>query len=483
MDPQESLGSNFGFKNVQLLKDQRLGAGAYGIVYKAKCDDLLCAAKVLYSYLIEADPTPQREYRLPIRRFEQECEFMSAIRHPNIVQCLGMSTAEALLPVQVLLIMELMDDNLTHFLESTAQPIPDHIQVNICHDISLALSFLHSNNIVHRDLSSNNVLLRGNVLAKVADFGMARLGDINPRVTRISNTMCPGTDVYMPPEAVQDKPVHTEKIDCFSFGVIIVQILTQQFPKPGDRLQEVTLNHPGLPRGTVCVRVPEIDRRQNHIGLVNPDHSLLSIALDCLKDALAERPSAHELCERVAALKESDEYDNRNAVSRNKVDTSDSELESKNVESLIQQIKDIQQIVESQTVRLQEKDRSIAEKVQLIKQEDQELAQLQREKDRSIAEEVQLIEQKDQELAQLERGNHQQLRQQVDRSKQHPEPRAQNHPAKSSPAEKLSSFKLKWRDGKKTPCAMWRGTSAVLNNVVYFSFIQSLFGYNVEDDT
>ena len=95
--------------------------------------------------------------------------------------------------------MELMDKSLTHFLESSTQPIPYHIQVNICHDITLALSFLHSNNIVHRDLSSNNVLLRGNVLAKVTDFGMARPGDINPQATRFTNTMCPGTDVYMPP--------------------------------------------------------------------------------------------------------------------------------------------------------------------------------------------------------------------------------------------------------------------------------------------
>ena len=248
----------------------------------------------------------QREHRLPIRRFEQECEFMSAIRHPNIVQYLGMfRDTDTHLPV---LLMELMDNSLTHFLESSTQPIPYHIQVNFCHDISLALSFLHSNKIVHRDLSSNNVLLRGNILAKVTDFGMARLGDINPQATRFTNTMCPGTDVYMPPEAVQDKPVYTEKIDCFSFGVIIVQTLTRQFPKPGDRLQEVEFNHPGLPRGRVCVRVPEIDRRQNHISQADPNHSLLPIALDCLKDEGSERPSAHQFCERVADLKEMAKY-------------------------------------------------------------------------------------------------------------------------------------------------------------------------------
>ena len=120
----------------------------------------------------------------------------------NIIQYLGMyQDPGAHLPV---LLMELMDDSLTHFLESSLQPIPYHIQVNICHDIILALLFLHSNGIVHRDLSSNNVLMFGNIRAKVTDFGMARLGDMNLRATQLTFTMCPGTDVYMPPEAVQN---------------------------------------------------------------------------------------------------------------------------------------------------------------------------------------------------------------------------------------------------------------------------------------
>jgi serine/threonine protein kinase len=150
--------------------------------------------------------------------------------------------------------------------------------------------------------------LRGNVLAKVTDFGMARLGDINPQATRFTSTTCPGTDVYMPPEAVQDKPVYTEKIDCFSYGVIIVQILTRQFPEPGDRLERMELNHPGIRTRSVLVEIPEVDRRQNHISQVNPNHSLLPIALDCLKDKDSERPSAHQLCERVADLNGKSDY-------------------------------------------------------------------------------------------------------------------------------------------------------------------------------
>ena len=330
-----------GFKRVQLFKDQVLGIGSYGKVCRAKCDELLCAAKLIHETLF--DPTaeqlvaPQREHRLPMRRFEQECQFLSTMRHPNIVQYLGIyQDPDTGLPA---LLMELMDDSLTHFLESSTQPIPYHIAVNICHDIALALSFLHSNDIVHRDLSSNNVLLIGNVRAKVTDFGMARLGDQNPRATHLTFTMCPGTDVFMPPEAVRDRPVYTEKIDCFSFGVITLQMLTRKFPKPGDRRKRVEINHPGLPSGTFEMVISEIERRQNHIGEVDPNHTLLRVTLDCLKDRDIERPSAQQLCERVAALKENQEYSEsvRAGQERNTTEQGGREERERELRSLRQQ--------------------------------------------------------------------------------------------------------------------------------------------------
>ena len=108
-----------GFKSIQLFKHQTLGVGSYGKVCKAKCDNLLCAAKIIHETLFNPLPqhviAPKSEHRQPMRRFEQECEFLSTIRHPNIVQYLGMyQDPDTSLPV---LLMELMDDSLTHFLE------------------------------------------------------------------------------------------------------------------------------------------------------------------------------------------------------------------------------------------------------------------------------------------------------------------------------------------------------------------------------
>ena len=428
------------FKSVQLLKDQSLGIGSYGAVCKAKCDDLLCAAKIIHPTLF--DPialqqiAPQREHRLPIRRFEQECEFMSAIRHPNIVQYLGtFKDTVTRLPV---LLMELMDDSLTHFLESATQPIPYHIQVNICHDVTLALSFLHSNKIVHRDLSSNNVLLIGNVRAKVTDFGMARLGDINPQATRFTNTMCPGTDVYMPPEAVQDKPVYTEKIDCFSFGVITIQMLIQQFPKPGERLQEIELNHQGLLKRKLLMQIPEVERRQNHISQVDPNHSLLPIALDCLKDKDSERPSAHQLCERVADLKGMPKYINS-----------------------IRSVQNKDEVIRSLTICTDKKNCIISSK----EEENQQLRQqLQQERDQANR---QLVK-KERQLTLLNQQleSSEQVVAQVKREEQKTNG--------SSKGKELASFKLRyqWTEKKRAPFIMYRRFDAVVDgkmNTVYIS--------------
>ncbi|XP_064405354.1 probable serine/threonine-protein kinase kinX [Halichondria panicea] len=296
------------FRNVQLFKNATLGTGSYGAVCKAKCDQLLCAAKLLYPVLFQMTvPDPGKEHRHPFRRFETECAFLSRVNHPNIVQYLGTyRDPDTNAPV---LLMELMDESLTHFLESSPGDIPYHIQVNISYNIVQALAFLHSNGIIHRDLSSNNVLLIAGNRAKVTDFGMSKFRDIN--ATRLATmTTCPGTPAFMSPEALNEPPVYTEKLDTFSFGVLLVQTTTRQFPKPTDSYEMRELFDPRFPNQAIQakVAVPEIERRQAHISLIEPTHPLLPIAHHCLKDKDAERPSSQQLCQILDALKRTPQY-------------------------------------------------------------------------------------------------------------------------------------------------------------------------------
>ena len=248
----------FGFRNFHLAKSETnsLGLGSYGAVYRAKCDQLVCAAKVLHPILFQAR---DHATHLIVERFQREIDFLSRLRHPNIIQYLGSCPdPESGLPV---LFMELMDESLTNFLERPASanppPLPFHIQLNIAHDVAQALSHLHHHKVLHRDLSSNNVLLIGSHRAKVTDFGMARLLGAN---TRLTQTHCPGTNGYMPPEALEDPPKYSTQLDVFSCGVLMVQLVTRLWPNPGPRTHVVQVNDPHFLLQQVLAVVPELER-------------------------------------------------------------------------------------------------------------------------------------------------------------------------------------------------------------------------------
>ena len=267
---------SFRYKQLEIYKSLALGRGSYGAVYKAKCDQLMCAAKILHDELINKK---NAGVDAAIERFEQECEFLSGFRHPNIVQYLGTARCpeRSKLPI---LMMELVNENLTTMLENAKHPLPFYLEVDICHDIALAIAYLHSNDIIHRDLSSNNVLITAGKRAKVTDFGMSRLvkkSDSPPILTQ-----CPGTMVYMPPEALKEPPDYTERLDCFSAGVLMIQVCSRQTPTRGER--------------------------QTHERMIRKMHPLLPIAKICLSDNQYERPLAEDLCQRLAILQDGAEY-------------------------------------------------------------------------------------------------------------------------------------------------------------------------------
>ena len=307
----------FKFTRIELRKTETLGSGSYGAVCIAKCDELLCAAKLLFTVLFDMDdgnplsrsPKVKKPHRIPMRRFEQECRFLSQIKHPNIVQYLG--TYRDPDSRALVLLMELMDENLTNFLARLSISLPYYMQVGISHDVAMALAYLHSNNIIHRDLSSNNVLLLHGCRAKVSDFGMSTLA-VSPGGN--SQTICPGTPVYMPPEAMNEPPRYSEMLDSFSFGVLLVQIMSQEFPSPTDRFTTMEVQDPRQPNSFTEAKfaVSEKVRRKDHIDMIDENQPLLPIAMLCLSDGDQERPSASVLCSRIEALKATRQYTESN---------------------------------------------------------------------------------------------------------------------------------------------------------------------------
>ena len=466
---------HFGYQIVRIIKTSSLGVGSYGAVYRALCDELPCAAKILHPTLFETnDPGTQKI----MERFEQECQFLSGVRHPHIVQYLGVSRdPKSGLPV---LLMELMDSSLTQFLEQSKEPLPFHSQVDICNDIVLALAYLHLNGIVHRDLSSNNVLLIGpGYRAKVTDFGMSKLADANPRMTPM--TMCPGTLAYMPPEALKDPPVYSKKLDCFSFGVLGVQTIIRQFPAPSVRFRTIDITDPRIPSGTVYVPVPEVERRRSHIDFVNPAHPLLPAVLHCLKDADRERPSAQELCNHLAALKDTPHYGE--SVQQGHRATTDGERV---------QIRELQAEAQERQRQLQEKDRTIATKERQLQEKDHSIATRERQL-RQLNKQLEANEQviadfqhkhldSDKQIHDLEQrlaAKDQQIRELQQQTYDQPTAKLQ---VRGQSARKLP-LRLRWSTCGRAPCEMATPTSSVVEgNMAYFNPLHSNNVYSYDSE-
>ena len=366
-------------RNVQLLKTDTLGRGSYGVVCKAMWGQRLCAAKLMHHILFQANDVTTR------RKFEQECCFLNKMQHPHIVEYLGTSHDSE--SGFLVLLMELCDESLTHFLERSKQPLAYHIEVDLCHDIALALVYIHSKDIIHRDLSSNNVLLLAG-RAKITDFGMSKLLDANRRMTPL--TLCPGTSVYMPPEALREPAVYSKKLDCFSFGVLLIQVMTCLFPDPGPPKEVV--DDPRSPTGTVEMPVLEGQRRKSHIDLIDPTHTLLPTALGCLSYLEKDRPSAQDLCQKLAVIKEAPLY---------QLQTLQQNLQVKD-----QQLHDSQKLVRTLQGELQTKDQQLQDSQRQLQDSQRQIQQLTHQ----VEEKQQMIDYKEtllQELNQKLQSNEQ----------------------------------------------------------------------------
>ena len=249
------------------------------------------------------DPANPDQTDTTIRNIKEECSFLGSLKHTNVVQYLGVARdREMRSPV---LLMELLPDGesltemLKWFREKHNELHPYFIELNICYDIASAVKYLHSIGVILRNLSSNNVMVIAKTRAKVADFGMCRLNDS-------INTASSGTaSMYVPPEAYEQKPKHSPKFDCFSQGVIMIQVCTRELPDPGARMKTIETK-----TGPMEALIPEYERRILHISQIQDRDELLDIAKDCLKDKAKDRPESAEICERLATLKTSQKYRN-----------------------------------------------------------------------------------------------------------------------------------------------------------------------------
>ena len=196
----------------QFTIGREIGRGAWASVHETTFRGARVAAKRLHDEITSPET---------IELFHQEMEMALGCQHQNIITFLGVT-----LENHPVILMELMDINLRSAYKRGSikyQQVP-----KIFCDIASALHFLHTrpDPLIHRDVSSANVLLKdcGNEkwLAKLGDFGTAKL-------QQYCTTPGPGALAYAAPE-VADPKDHSTKMDVYSFGVLVIEVLTKTLP-------------------------------------------------------------------------------------------------------------------------------------------------------------------------------------------------------------------------------------------------------------
>ena len=231
------------------LTDQELGRGGWATVSVAMFRGARVAAKCIHGEIAS-------DYNIQL--FTREINVAARIRHPNLLQFIG-----AALEGEMVILTELMPTSLRNELKK--QPMSNNQATGISLDVARALNYLHlmqPHPLVHRDISSANVLLE--LLpnecwkAKVSDYGTVHL-------QQMLSTICPGNPCYAAPEA-NDPTQQTPKMDIFSFGVLLMEMLAGEFPDNRPRLLRKIRHQP-----------------------------LMNLIQRCLKERKQDRPSASDI--------------------------------------------------------------------------------------------------------------------------------------------------------------------------------------------
>ena len=270
------------------LTDRELGHGSYATVLELEYMGLKCAGKKIHELLQR-----HRDDTYTIHRFEEECRLLSQVRHPNIVQFLGVHFKDGL--QTPILVMEFLPANLAACIEQYGI-LPKEISYSVLHDVALGLCYLHTQTppIIHRDLSSNNVLLTSNMTAKISDLGVARILNLTPlQVSHMTQT--PGTPAYMPPEVMVANPKYDTSVDTFSYGILMVHVFSGRWPEP-----QVGPNRTE-PDGRL-IPVTEAERREVFLQAIGNDHPLMDLILKCINNHPQARTHTSEIVERLAGM-------------------------------------------------------------------------------------------------------------------------------------------------------------------------------------
>ncbi|XP_012223311.1 mitogen-activated protein kinase kinase kinase 12 isoform X4 [Linepithema humile] len=181
---------------------QWLASGAQGAVFRGKLNNEVVAVKKV------KDPK------------ETDIRHLRKLNHPNIVQFKGVCSQ----PPCFCIIMELCPFGPLYDLLRAGEPVPPARLVSWSKQIAAGMGYLHAHKIIHRDLKSPNVLIGQREVVKISDFGTSRQwNEVSTKMTFA------GTVAWMAPEVIRNEPC-SEKVDIWSYGVVLWELLSGEIP-------------------------------------------------------------------------------------------------------------------------------------------------------------------------------------------------------------------------------------------------------------
>ncbi len=210
-----------------------LGKGTMGVIYKAT-DPLLNRVVAIKTINMSLDHNEMAEYEA---RFYQEAKAAGGLNHPNIVTIydIGKSGNVAYMA------MELLEGEELRALMTPGKPQPVARAVDVAAQVAEGLGYAHRLEVVHRDIKPANIMIVRDGLAKIADFGIARMRSAE---VQTQTGVLLGSPRYMSPEQVLGKRAEPRS-DIFSLGVILYEMLTGNPPFTGNDINSMmfqTLN-------------------------------------------------------------------------------------------------------------------------------------------------------------------------------------------------------------------------------------------------
>lgn len=296
---------------------RKLGQGSFGVVYEIanKDTDERFAIKI-----INKDKVGGGKHAVS---FENEVFIMKSVIHPNLIRLEEVFESKK----KLYLITELCEAGELSKIIKKQGPIPENISKLIMRQIVDAISYLHKNDIVHRDLKLENILLKefdpeqDIYYIKITDFGLS-----SQRSTAGTDSMfedyC-GTPLYMAPEIIENLP-YSQLCDVWALGIIMFILLTSHSPFSSDsnQLREQIKRADIDTFSKYYIRLsPEAKHCLQRMIKVNPAHRITSSELFehpwFLNKKLDEMPETKNVLELMTEmLKEQDNYTNNCAMNK-----------------------------------------------------------------------------------------------------------------------------------------------------------------------